>query len=333
MKTRALITQEDQTFEIMEANLPECKSDEILIRTSFSGVSIGTEFALIRGKLSWEPFPLCTGYMATGIVEYAGKDVANFQVGDKVFVRGNASMALPDGTKIGCVEGGHAAHIIRKPNDPEGCGIVPDGADMAAASMYVMPAVALNGLAQAQPEATEKVIIYGVGLIGIGVCSLAALRGCEVIAIDINSRALELARSMGADHTIDASRENWREQLSAIAPRGGDCVVEATGIAGLVDTAISLCRPKGKFVWQGNYGEKPVSYDFLAAHGRQIKSFYPCHDGQLEFRMKIVKLIASGALPWERVITHKVPCADAPSLFERINKNDKEIVGAVIDWR
>ena len=333
MDAKALITREDQRFAIEDVTLPEVQSDEIGIRVQFSGVSIGTEFSLIRQKLKWAEFPICTGYMATGIVDKVGGAVAGFTVGDRVFVRGNRSMALKNGNKVGCVEAGHASYIVRNPGGMEGCGIVPANADMAAVSMYVMPAVALNGLAQAQPEATETVLVYGAGLIGVGAVALAALRGCEVIAVDINDRALKLAKDMGADHTINASNDNWREQVKAIVPDGADCVIEATGVPACVDIAISLCRWRGKFVWQGNYGAKPLSYQFLEAHGKQIRAFYPCHDGQIPFRKRVVNLIASGALPWGKCITHRVPWQQGADVFDRINKGDRDLVGVVIDWR
>lgn len=332
MQATALICDEAQQFWLETVTLPEPQPDEIVIRTAFSGVSIGTEFALIRKKLIWQPFPLCTGYMATGVIESVGKDVQNFTIGDRVFVRGNRQMNLLDGTKVGSVEGAHCSYIIRKPNDLEGCGLVPAAADMAVASMYVMPAVALNGLAQAQPEATETVLVYGAGLIGLSVVGLAALRGCEVIAVDINDRQLALAKQMGADHVINAAKTDWRDQLKVIVPNGADVVFEATGIPTCVDTALSLCRNRGKFVWQGNYGREALAYNFLAAHGRQLRAFYPCHDGQLPFRQKVLKLIASGALPWHHCITHRIAYQDAPAMFERINQGDKDVVGVVIDW-
>jgi L-galactonate 5-dehydrogenase len=333
MDAKALITREDQSFAIEDVKLPEVKADEIGIRVQFSGVSIGTEFALIRQKLKWADFPICTGYMATGIVDKAGSAVKGFKVGDRVFARGNPNMTLKNGTKVGCVEAGHASYIVRNPDGMEGCGIVPESADMAAASMYVMPAVALNGLAQAQPEATDMVLVYGTGLIGLGAVALAVLRGCEVIAVDINDRALKLAKAMGADHTVNASDADWREQVKAIVPNGADCVIEATGVPACVDTAFSLCRGRGKFVWQGNYGAKPITYQFMAPHGRQVQAFYPSHDGQLPFRKRVMKLMASGALQWERCITHRVPWQKSAEAFERINKGDQELVGVVLDWR
>ena len=83
MNARALICDEQQSFSIENVILKEHAPDQVAIRTLYTGVSIGTEFALIRNKLSWGPYPLCTGYMGTGVVEAVGADIDNFKVGDE----------------------------------------------------------------------------------------------------------------------------------------------------------------------------------------------------------------------------------------------------------
>ena len=94
MNAQALICDEQQDFSIENVILADHAPDQIAIRTLHTGVSIGTEFALIRGKLSWGPFPVCTGYMGAGVVEAVGADIDNFSVGDEVYFRGNNTMAL-----------------------------------------------------------------------------------------------------------------------------------------------------------------------------------------------------------------------------------------------
>ena len=105
MKARALICDEHQSFTIEDVVLPDPAPDQVAIRTTYSGVSVGTEFALIRNKLSWGPYPLCTGYMGTGVIEAVGAGVKGFAAGDKVYFRGNDGMALADGTAVSSVSG------------------------------------------------------------------------------------------------------------------------------------------------------------------------------------------------------------------------------------
>jgi 2-desacetyl-2-hydroxyethyl bacteriochlorophyllide A dehydrogenase len=333
MHAKALICDENQHFTLEEVILPDPGVGQIAIRTHYTGVSIGTEFALIRGKLSWGPYPLCTGYQGAGTVEAVGAGVTDFQAGDQVYFRGNAAMELADGRKVSCVSGAHCSHAVLDPHTSHGADKVIPGAGLDVASMFVMPAVGLNGVDMANPRMGETVVVHGAGLIGLGVVAACAGRGCVVIAVDVQPHPLEIARQMGADHVIDGSRQDVAAEVRRIAPRGADVVFECTGLPACIDPAIALCREHGSFVWQGNYGAAPVSMHFLPPHGRRLKMFFPCDDGLQPCRRAVVKNMAMGVLQWERCITHRITYTEAPAMFERINQGvDRDIVGVVIRW-
>ena len=114
MKALALICDEKQHFTLEDVRLKDPAPDQVAIRTAYSGVSIGTEFALIRNKISWGPYPICTGYQGTGIIESVGAEVKDLKVGDQVYYRGNDYMERADGQKVSCVAGTHCSHIVSK---------------------------------------------------------------------------------------------------------------------------------------------------------------------------------------------------------------------------
>jgi 2-desacetyl-2-hydroxyethyl bacteriochlorophyllide A dehydrogenase len=330
---QALICDAQQHFAIRNITVPEPAPDQILIRTHFSGVSIGTEFALVRNKLNWGPYPLCTGYMGTGIIEQAGSAVIGLAAGDAVYFRANAAMHLDDGQRVSCVAGVHSSHAVIRPDTSHGAYALPPGVPMDVGSMFVMPAVGLNGVDMANPRMGDTVVVHGAGLIGLGVIAACAHRGCTVIAIDISDRQLALARELGADHTSNSAREPMHDTVKALAPDGADVVFEATGLPQCVDDAIALCRTHGKFVWQGNYGAAPISMHFLPPHGRRLQMFFPCDDGLQPCRRAVLKNIASGALRWDKTITHRVSHLDAPALFTQINtQREHGVLGAVVSW-
>jgi len=333
VKTKALVCTESQEFHLKEVELPDPGAGEMAVRTLYSGVSIGTEFALIRNKISWGPYPICTGYQGVGVVERVGKDLDGFSVGDRVYYRENPDMKLFDGASVSSVSGTHCAHAVVSPSGDHGAALLPEGVGADVASMFVMPAVGLYGVDLSNPRMGDTVVVYGAGLIGLGVVAACAHRGCEVIAVDIDETRLELARKLGADHLINGSQEDVEKAVKAIAPQGADVVFEATGIPACIDKAIALARPLGKFVWQGNYGEAPISMHFLRPHGKRLTMFFPCDDGLVPCRRAVLKNMAMGALKWEHTITHRVEAADAPALFDRINKgNANDVIGAVIHW-
>ena len=333
MKARALICDERQRFSLANVEIPEPGDDDILIRTVYSGVSIGTEFALIRGKLSWGPYPLCTGYQGSGVVEKVGaRRTDRFKVGQNVYFRGNSNMQMQSGQTVSSVSGTHCSHAVFDPVMTNGAEILPDGVPMELAALFVMPGVGAAGVDRAAPKMGQTVLVYGVGAIGLGVVAACATRGCVVIAVDVNTAALEIACKMGADHAINADQPDLRDAVQKIVPNGADFVFECTGLPKCIHVAMELARNDGTFVWQGNYGAGSVAFDFHAAHWRQLRMVFPCGDGGPACRRAVLKGMASGTLPWQHTVTHRVHFREAPSLYDRINNGDRSIVGAVIDW-
>ncbi|MDF1514343.1 MAG: zinc-binding alcohol dehydrogenase [Anaerolineae bacterium] len=334
MQALAMICNEQQKFSIEDVTLKDLEPGEVLVRNEYSGVSIGTEFALIRNKISWGPFPICPGYMSTGVIEAVGEGVDSLSLGEKVYTRGNNTntMTLNDGTKVSCTSGAHASHIIARVESTHGVEKLPEGVAMDVASTFVMPAVALYGVDMANPRMGQTVVVFGTGLIGLGVVAACVHRGCVVIAVDLDANRLAVAKSLGADYLINGSTENVSTAVHKIVPDGADAVFESTGIPACIDLAIPLCRSFGSFVWQGNYGADPVSFHFLPAHGRRLQMFFPCDDGLQPCRRAVLKNIAMGTLDWEQTITHRIDYTDAPGMYARINQGDKSILGMVIRW-
>ena len=331
-QAKALITRADQTFAIEEVNVPAPAPNQVLIRTCYSGVSVGTEFALIRNKLSWGPYPLCTGYQATGMIEQVGGEVAGFAPGDKVYVRGADTLTLRDGTAVSAVSGTHASYIVRATGHHHSFACLPPGVDMATASLFVMPAVGLYGADMATPRLGETVVIYGCGLIGLGALAACVQRGCVVIAVDVQDRSLEMARAFGADHLIRGDRQDAAAEVRKLAPQGADVVFECTGLPACVRPAMELCRTQGAFVWQGNYGDAPIPFHFMSAHGRRLRMFFPSDDGWEPCRRAVLRQMALGSLPWEKTITHRIAHTEAPDLYRAIDSGKSDAMGIVINW-
>ena len=112
MKSRALICTDQQQFSLEEFEIPALAPTDLLIRCIYSGVSVGTEFAVFRQKLNYGPFPVCTGYQAVGIVEDIGADVTDFKIGDKVYYRRNFIPMQHSGQPLTVCSGTHASYAL-----------------------------------------------------------------------------------------------------------------------------------------------------------------------------------------------------------------------------
>lgn len=331
MKAQALICTADQVFSLEEFDVPAPAPNQILVRNTYSGVSVGTEFAVIRHKLDWGPFPVCTGYQAVGKVEKVGSEVTRFAVGDTVYYRRNFMPMMVRGEKVNTCAGTHSSVAIIDENAE--VELLPAGVDEATGSMFVMPAVGYNAVDMAGVRMGDVVAVHGAGLIGLGALAAARLRGAVTIAIDLDERRLTLAQEMGAAYTIQGGREDVTARVQAIKPGGADVVFEATGIGACLDPAFALCRVHGKFVFLGNYGNAPISFHFLVPHVKQLTAFFPCNDGLQPSREAVLRNIASGAIAWGKTITHRVSAAESPALYDAINRNAMpEMMAAVIRW-
>lgn len=332
MKAKALICSDKQDFSVEDVVLPEPSPDQVTVRTYHTGVSIGTEFALVRGKLSWGPYPICTGYMGTGVIEAVGANVEGLRIGDEVYFRRNDAMSLADGAPVSCVSGAHCSHIVTRPDTIHGVAKV-DRAAMDVACMFVVAAVGFHATDIVAAGIGQKVVVHGTGQIGIAVVAACALRGCEIIAVDIDGKRLGIAEEMGADHLINGATQDVELEVKRIAPDGADIVFECTGLPQCIDPAIALCRKHGSFVWAGNYGSAPVSMRFLPAHTRQLRMFMPCDDGYQPCRRAVIKNMAMGTLKWDRCITHRIQYTESPAMFRRINEGKaQDALGVVINW-
>ena len=330
----ALIAWQDQHFSLEEVELPDPERDQIRIKTHYSGVSIGTEFAYItgKGKVAGKSHPMCTGYQATGTVEAVGKDVRDFKEGDLTYFRGGSGIKLSDGTAVAALFGTHASAVVLDPSGVDGAYHMIPGADMELASLYVMPAVALKGVDRANPRLGETVVVFGCGLIGLGVVALLVQRGCNVVAVDLLSARLQVARDLGADHVLDASTVDVKEEVLKLTPGGADVVFECTGSPANIDPAIDLCKQQGSFVWQGYYGVTPFPMLVPTPQYREVTMHFPCGDGHEMCRRAVLKNMTLGTLQWEKCITHRVSYTEAADIYTRIGNKDQEIVGVTINW-
>jgi 2-desacetyl-2-hydroxyethyl bacteriochlorophyllide A dehydrogenase len=335
----ALIAEPEGKFRLADVVTAPVGAEDIGVRAQVSGVSIGTEFAVLTGKLDWGAFPVVTGYMAAGTVVAAGADVTDYAVGDLVYYRQNAALTLRDsGQSLNCRSGTHASVAVLRPAGTHGAEKVPAGVPPEVAAMFVMPAVGLYGVDMAKVGVGASVVVVGLGMIGLGVVAAAVRRGAVVTGIDPRPQCRELAATFGAAATLAPAADGSFGEVTAEVRRltggeGADFVFESTGRPDCIDPAIQLCRPFGCFIWQGNYGDGQISFEFMQAHHRRLRMVFPCDDGYRPFRQASLQAVALGAMPWGEVITHRLAAADMPGFYSDIyNGQGGDVIGAVVSW-
>jgi 2-desacetyl-2-hydroxyethyl bacteriochlorophyllide A dehydrogenase len=310
-----MITEMGRRAELREIPRPAIDDDRALIRTRYSGVSAGTEMWIAHGRRKdYGEVPFVNGYQVVGEVVEAGGNVTSAARGDLV---------------AGFVRGAHAQYAVAHRNYIHK---LPSDSIAVAASLFVQPSVGANALNQADVKCGDGVLILGQGLIGQTTAQLARLRGAYVVASDVAPRRLDVSRRHCADWVLDASTAPASEQIKPRFPDGMDVVIESTGFEKLFDEAFTCARWEGKVIMEGFAPDK-VSVTFALGHAKQLRLLFPVFIGTHASREGVLRLMASGKLDMQPLISDVVPWRRAAEVYNRLFTPDRDgFNGIVIDW-
>lgn len=115
--------------------------------------------------------------------------------------------------------------------------------------MTLLAAIALQGIRLADVELGERVVVMGLGLIGLLACQILKANGCEVIGMDVSNDSIELARQFGIralNSSIHKPGELFQSEFKGI---GADAVIiTASAKQDLINDAAALCRIRGRII-------------------------------------------------------------------------------------
>jgi L-iditol 2-dehydrogenase len=188
------------------------------------------------------------------------------------------------------------AHIVERNLLP-----VPAGLPSEVAAMVEPLACSLHGVQRAGIEAGQTVAVLGIGPIGLMLCAAAKDAGGSVVAVGGREERRELARHFGA---LPGDGQ------------GADVVIEAAGTEESWNDALELVRAGGKVVFFGGRERgTEVPVDTYRLHYEELTLLGSFHHTPRTVRAALA-FLASGAHPWERLVTHEVGLDEVAGLFE-----------------
>ena len=191
---------------------PRPGARDALVRIVACGIC-GTDVSMVHmGGLTGSPMAL--GHEMAGVVEQVGPGVTRARGGDRVIVCPSSTGDGPLGT--GGAEGGLTPLLLVREADAR-LFAVPDELPLTTAALAEPLAVGMQAVNQSEARPGDKVAVFGCGPIGLLAMATLADRGVDdVVAIDFSPARLDLARSVGAAHTIDPSTDDvWAELKKA----------------------------------------------------------------------------------------------------------------------
>jgi len=352
--------------EIVDVPIPALKKGHILIKSTKSLISVGTERMLVDfGKASLlnksrqQPekvkevlnkiksdgilttydavktkleTPVQIGYSNYGIV--IESDVQLYKPGDRV------------------ISNGPHAEVVCVPKNL--CAKVPDNVSDDTASFTVLSSISLQSVRLINPSIGETIVVIGLGLVGLLTIQILKANGCRVIGADYNEDRCMLSSGYGAE-TINLSKKQNLTAFSKEMTNGvgvdGVVIAAATSSNEPINQAADICRQRGRIVLVGSVGlnidrnkfyEKEISFQVSSSYGpgRYDSSYeekgqdYPLGfvrwTEQRNFEA-VLNLMNDGLLSIDKLISHRFMIDEAEKAYSLIN--DESSLGILFDYR
>jgi threonine dehydrogenase-like Zn-dependent dehydrogenase len=300
---------------VIEAPEPVPAHGEVRIRTRMSALC-GSELSTYRGS-GLETGN--SGHEAMGVVDALGSGVTRVQVGQRVGVSAIAGCGRADcdacrrGQSTWCPRrrGYGSMHAQAFLAAETACLPVPEDLPDAEAVLVTGDGLGVPYHTSLKLDAdTDTVAVFGLGPVGLGSVLLQSYLGRRVIAVDLQTRRLELAAGLGATECVEAARHDPIEAIGRLTDgRGVDAAIEAAGVPATVHQCFRVVRHGGLVLLNGEQPrvELSPSDDFIRRDVRAVGSWF-YHVGEFPAMLRLWR----EGLPVGRLITDVLAFDQAP---------------------
>ncbi|MBB82326.1 MAG: alcohol dehydrogenase [Deltaproteobacteria bacterium] len=319
MKLARIHGPDDVRLDDVEA--PVCGPDDVILDVGACGIC-GSDvgYARLGGVTGPADTPMPIGHELAGTVSEVGVNCGDVaKVGDRVALHpGAAGFGLGNGGP----EGGFTPRLlVRGAAQGKSLFAIPDGMSFAHGALAEPLGVGMHAVDQSEAKPGDKVAVLGAGPIGLSAIATLADRGIEdIVSVDMSTTRLDVARKLGATHTVNPSEEDLWEGLGRIHGTetlywmknvGTNVFIEATGVGPLLADVVRHCAPQSRIsVVALHRQEVPIAFmDVLTKEVTLRGSIeYPADYGEM------IRLLARRDL--EPMITHRFGLDDFLEAFD-----------------
>ncbi len=318
---RALWITGPGSAEIREERLPEPVADEVIVRTTYSAISRGTESLVFRGAVPPSeyarmrapfqagefPGPVKYGYINVGIVEHGPSAL----LGRAVF----------------CLSPHQTRYVVPAAAVEPLPQALPPRRAVLAANLQA----AVNGLWDAAPCAGDRIAVVGAGTLGCLAAWLAAgYPGCEVELVDLNAAKAAVAQALGVA---------FRSPSEATSE--ADIVIHASGTSDGLSTALGLAGFEATVTELSWFGDRQVSAPLgeafhsqrLTLKSSQVASMAPAQRARWTRRRQmqlVFRLLGDSRL--DALITGESEFEELPSILETLSREPGDTLCHLIKY-
>ncbi len=345
---RAAVYKGNSTIEVQSVPVPEIGNGELLVRVEACGIC-HTDLKKVEHDLL--PPPRIFGHETAGVVVKTGGGTNGFRPGDRVI----AFHHVPCGECFYCERKLYAQCAVYKRVgvtagfEPAGGGfaqyvrvmdwIVRRGVERFDAGVPFTRACLVEpvntchkAVALLDPQPGETALIMGQGPIGLAFTMLVHRTGARILTTDAIVRRRELALKFGAEEAWDPrTTDVEREVKRRTDGRGADLVIVAASVPGIVEQALRSSRPGSRILLfaQTSHQER------VELSGADIcvgeRTLLGCYSASVDLQKESARLVFSGELPVEELVSHRLPLDRISSGIELALHPDEQSLKIVVE--
>ena len=355
MKMKAAVLYgANEPLRVEDVTLDDPQDHEVMVRLVATGIC-HSDLLLMKGEVPTQ-YPVVAGHEGAGVVEKVGHGVVSVKPGDHVVlpaifscgqcrpcIQGQPTLCLetlpahlmgglPGGGKrlhndkgdinVFYSQGSFAEHVIV--HESSAIKVRSDAPPEVVCLLSCRITTGVGAVSRrAGVRAGESVVIFGCGAVGMGAVMGARLCGAgQIIAVDLVEERLEMARQLGASHTINASRDNPQQRAFEITGGGADYALECIGNIKVMMQAFSCLHSTGTLVIAGAppAADMVSFYPFEFLFGKTVKGTFLGNVWPKIEIPRLVELFMDGQLPIDRLVATSYRLEQINEAIEAVDK-------------
>lgn len=341
---KALVLEEYNRLAYKEMPDPQAGPDDVLIRVKAAGIC-GSDVHGMDGSTGRRIPPLIMGHEAAGVIADVGSNEKLYKPGQRVtfdstvycgqcFYCRRGDINLCDQRRVLGVscddyrQHGTFAEYVTVPRH-----IVyplPDGITFEQSAMVEPCSVAFHAVAITPLSLNDTAVVVGAGIIGLLVIQTLRASGCgQIIAVDLESERLALARQLGADRDLNPAEEDAVAVIKKITGnRGAEAAFDAVGLNESLQTALRSLRKGGALTLIGNLkSQVELALQTVVTGEITLRgSCASCGDYPA-----CLDMIARGTIKVDPLISATAPLADGAQWFQRLYDKEPGLVKVILN--
>ncbi|MBC1397975.1 zinc-binding dehydrogenase [Listeria fleischmannii] len=303
-------------MELRDVPVPEVYGDRVKIKVAYTGIC-GSDIHTFKGEYQNPTTPVTLGHEFSGEVVEVGPEVTKFKMGDRVTSETTFETC---GECVYCQEhdynlcsnrkgigtqanGSFAEYVLSR---EESCHLLAESISYEAAALTEPLACCVHAaLEKTEVKASDTVLIFGPGPIGLLLAQVVKAQGATVIMSGItkDKARLQLALQLGVDKIVDTLTDDLDDiVLSMTDGYGADKVFDCSGAVPAVNQGLPLTKKKGDFVQVGLFAEKKNAIDEEAIIQREI-AYIGSRSQKPSSWLIALDLLAKGHIHTDQMIT------------------------------